>query len=284
MTFIIILLILVVLGFLVYPKIKQKIALYFHELKLLKFYRNQKRWEPYVDANKITLLQKVPIKICILTMETREEEKYIRYHNKNIVEYTQKHSNPDLKRIYVYKFLKECTLSGHRHNIYWCKFYMLLNLLESNYYDYVVWLDSDTMITEPNKDLGDIISSYSSDIFLPLDSKTNYSVLNAGVCIVKNSRKGRDFFQSICAHASTTGFEERCFDKQNNLNGYWALSCYEQGVMNLFAWDFRNWVTVLPLSIVISGPECAKYSSFLLHLYSESTEKRDQCFKNFITE
>lgn len=285
MLFIIILIVLV-LGFLspnLWSILKRRINLYIEDAKLISFYHNKKRWEPYVDANKMTLVQKIPLKICVLSMDNRNE-KFIDYHNKNLVEYTKKYSNPDLNRIYVYKFYKECNLTGHKHNIYWCKFHMLLNLLESDNYDYVVWLDSDTIIADPNRDIGDILSSYNSDIFLPLDKKTNYSVLNAGICMIKNSQKGKEFFQCICANGTTTNFEERCFDENNDLRGGWALSCYEQGTMNKIAWDFRNWVTVLPLSIVRSGCECEKYSSFILHIYAETSEKRENCFKDFITE
>jgi len=274
--------IIIVLIIVVYFQYKHVFRRYFNDLKMIKFYSNTSRWENYVDANKMTLLQRIPLKICFITLETRDKE-FIDLHNKNILRYVESQTNPKLNRVYVYKRYKSCTLEGHKHNVYWCKFHLLENVLRSGEYDYVIWLDSDTIFTDFTVDLGDILSCYSSDIILPLDGKTKYRTLNAGVAVIKNSKLGREIIETITAQSKTSEFESSCINEKNDLNGIWALSCYEQGVMNSIVWNhYKQYLTVFPSSIVHCGTTCVPNSSLILHMYNETNEKRVHCFKNFI--
>lgn len=216
-----------------------------------------------INNNKITKLNKKN-KILIITYDNRKEN-YIHLHNLNITNYVKKYN-------YEYKFYTRCD-----KNIYWCKIHMVLDALKSNNYDYVVWMDSDTVIKNFNIDIGDILNSYSSDIFIGMDNNDNYDITNSGVFIIKNSIIGKQFLNDCL-----TKVDKDCFNSNGSLNGKWAASCYEQGIINLMISDkYSKNTTVLPNDIIFNYNVCSD-KVFIMHLYASSTEDRIKCFNTII--
>lgn len=203
-------------------------------------------------------------KILFITYDNRYDLEYVQIHNQNIQKYVEKYG-------YNYKFYNRCD-----KNTYWCKIYMLLDELESvAKYDYVIWLDSDTIIKNFNIDIGKVLNMYQSDIFLGSDNNMFYDITNAGIIIVKNSPTGKKFLKDCIESINL-----KCLNEDNSLKGIWAGSCYEQGVINLLiAEKYSNFTTILTNNIIFNYNICSD-EVFLMHLYASSNDKRVKCFNS----
>jgi len=218
---------------------------------LTKLINNNLRRKPEIKKNKI----------LIISYDNRKKEKYIKLHNQNIKKYVEKYD-------YKYMFYNKCN-----ENNYWCKIYMVLDALQTDKYDYVMWMDSDTIIKDFNIDIGDVINMYSSDIYVGSDNNPKYDIINSGVFIIKNSDIGKNFLKD-CVNF----IPEVCINKDGSLKGYWAASCYEQGTMNiLIADNYSKYTTILKNSLIFNYNVCSN-EVFIMHLYASSPEYRKRCF------
>lgn len=201
--------------------------------------------------------------ILIITYDNRKNEKYINIHNNNITMYASKWN-------YKYKFYDQCT-----SNVYWCKIFMVLKELQTNNYDFVMWMDSDTIINNFTIDIGEILNNFSSDIYIGNDNNKNgYNLTNAGVFIIKNSIIGKQFLNDCIKN-----IHNKCINSNGTLRGAWAATCYEQGVMNiLILGKYFKYTTIFTNDIILNYDKCNK-EVFIMHLYASSSTKRLQCFK-----
>lgn len=209
-------------------------------------------------------------KIAIITFENRKDFEYIDLHNKNITEYCKKWN-------YNYLFYDQCV-----HNVYWCKMYFILDALKSGKYDYVVWLDSDTIIKNPNISMDLIVNKYSSDIFVTLNN--GFSAFCAGVFIIKNSAIGISYIEE-CINLKS----DNCIiENKNILQGFYGGLCYEEGIMNNLIYNkYYTHTTCLPSYFVSTNKITESYNScitdtFILHLELSDNKLRAECFKKFV--
>lgn len=226
----------------------------------------------YNSKNILNLINNNPVKnktnkknrILFITYENRDQLEYVIVHNKNINNYAKKYK-------YEYKFINECD-----KNVYWCKIYLVLQYLNENRYDYIIWLDSDTIIKNSNIDIGDIFNKYSSDIFIGLDNDNpRYEITNSGFFAVANTKIGKIFLIDCINYV-----DKDCFIDNKKLHGKWAASCYEQGVINILINDkyYKN-TTVLTNDIIYNKNKCSN-NVFIMHLYASTPKERLNCFIN----
>lgn len=200
-------------------------------------------------------------KILFITYDNRPDEKYIKLHNQNMKEYSKKYGHK-------YIFYNKCN-----ENNYWCKVYMVLDALETNKYDYVIWMDSDTLIKDFDMDINKILNSYSSDILIGSDNNPKYDLINSGVFIIKNTDIGIQFLRDCINY-----IPEVCIRKNGSLKGEWAASCYEQGTMNILIADqYAKYTTVLKNLLIFNYNVCSD-EVFIMHLYASSPNYRKHCF------
>jgi len=78
----------------------------------------------------------------------------------------------------------------------WSKVKLILKCLEEDY-DYVVWIDSDTLIQNFRKRIEEFIFSFQGkkDILMTKD----FHMLNSGVIFIKNTKWAKDFFNQVYA-------------------------------------------------------------------------------------
>ena len=224
---------------------------------------NKSMLSKLIDNN----ILKTPIKkynrILFITYDDRKNEEYINIHNHNINAYVKKWN-------YVYKFYNHCS-----ENTYWCKIYIVLYLLKQNVFDYVVWLDSDTIIKNFDVDIGKILNKYSSDIYIGSDNNPKFNIINSGVFIIKNSTIGINFLNDCINKIS-----KKCINDDGSLKGEWAASCYEQGIMNIVIADkYQKYTTVLPNKYIFNYNVCSD-DVFIMHLYASSPSYRKKCFNS----
>ena len=80
------------------------------------------------ENNKLKIPKNTKNRFLFISFDNRKDIMYLDKHNDNINEYVNKYG-------YEYKFTDTC-----HHNVYWCKIKLVLEELETNKYDYVVWL------------------------------------------------------------------------------------------------------------------------------------------------
>jgi hypothetical protein len=200
-------------------------------------------------------------KILFITYDNRYQEEYVIIHNYNINKYVEKYG-------YEYKYYNRCN-----QNVYWCKIFMVLEALKKNIYDYVVWLDSDTIIKNFDIDIGNVLNMFSSDIFIGSDNNSKYNIINSGVFGIKNSETGIRFLDDCIS-----SFNDKCLKEDGTLGGKWAASCYEQGVMNLMISNkYSKNTTILTNSIIFNYNVCSD-DVFIMHLYASNSNYRVKCF------
>ena len=223
----------------------------FSQKIISKLINNNRLEKPIIKKNKI----------LFITYDNRYKEEYVLIHNYNIKKYVEKYD-------YEYKYYNRCN-----DNVYWCKIFMVLDALKKNKYDYVIWLDSDTVIKNFDIDIGNIFNKFSSDIFIGSDNNSNYDITNAGVFVIKNTNIGKKFLNDCINYVS-----DKCLNNDGSVKGIWAASCYEQGVMNILIADkYSKYTTILTNDIIFNYNVCSD-DVFIMHLYASSSNYRTRCF------
>lgn len=232
-----------------------------NDLEYYEKFLNSNKINTLVNNNKLKIPKKNKNKILFITFDNRENQEYLTIHNSNIDKYVKKYG-------YEYKYFNNCD-----KNVYWCKIYMVLEQLKTNKYDYVVWLDSDTIIKKFDIDIGDIFNMFSSDIYVGLDNHAKYKIINAGVFAVANTNIGTSYLTDCINYVNPN-----CFNSNGSLNGNWAATCYEQGVMNILIHDkYFQYTTVLTNKIILNYSSCLD-DVFIMHLYASTPNSRTKCF------
>jgi hypothetical protein len=209
-------------------------------------------------------------KINIITAEDRNGT-YIDLHNESFRKYSKMHG-------YNYVFMGNCP--KEQSSTYWCKIHKVKESL--NNCDYVLWVDSDTIITNNNFSLDNFINSHSEpDIIVGVDCIHNCKELNkinAGVFLIKNSPIGKKFIDDCLSKLKS--MPECIVD--NKEQGDWAGICYEQGVMNLLVSSTyrKNTHIDYDTEIVFNSNNNFKVNKlpFILHMCDKSEAHRNKIF------
>ena len=118
-------------------------VIYYKEDLYILFYLSFfKHLNSYQVRNNITFNK---YKIGIVTIENRNSD-YIKYHDLSVKMYCD---------LYNYEYIRVDKYPNV--NVYWSKIFIINDLLKTNKYDYILWLDSDTIFCDYNIDLSNII-------------------------------------------------------------------------------------------------------------------------------
>jgi len=237
-----------------------------------------KHHHPYPDVDF-----KKNAKILFLTYENRKNLKFVELHNLSIQNYCNKNEGK-----YDYLFLPFHP-SLEKENVYWRKIYLtsiFLNAPQQSY-DFIVWLDSDSVIMNSSFDLQSYLSLHPlKHIFMGVDgviaNQGKHVSLNSGFFILRNSNVSRDFLhECIRAHEYDKAYGEILDSALHIVKGTWAGIIYEQGRMNLLlGTSFAKYLKVMDNSVVLnSNNMCNFVDVFVLHLYRQKDEYRCSCFR-----
>jgi hypothetical protein len=240
-----------------------------YEFKLKSVYR--KKINENLTIENINKINNNNIKILIVSFDNRKNLNYLEDHNNNIKAYCEKYKNIE------YEFNNFTT-----KNVYWYKIYLVLEKLLTNNYDYVMWMDTDSIIINKNLDIRNILILFNSDIFISYDNhyKNCENVLNAGVFIIKNSENGINFLKDVLYNFENS----KCLNEDNSLNGMYSYLCYEQGAMNNLIYDkYYKYTTILSNNIILNSHHCNE-KTFILHNYGGKTVNTDikSCFNKHL--
>ena len=218
-------------------------------------------------------------KILIITAEDRNDE-YIKLHDINFKKYSDIHG-------YTYLRLNNC--SPEESSTYWCKIHKVKQGLEFDEYDYVIWCDSDTIITDYQIPFDYFIDNYGDpDIICGLNygDSLEYIIncINAGVFLIKNSELGKSFIDDCLNEISK---KSGCI-KNGKEQGVWSGECYEEGVMNnlIRTNKYKNniYIDINKDFIYHKTRLISPYNKirFITHLPGYTSNERANFFKTFV--
>jgi hypothetical protein len=121
------------------------------------------------------------MKIAVASIATPDMEELTKITWPNKLEYCRKHGYYGLLQSQSWDYLG------------FDKIIFIDSLLDSNQYDWVLWLDNDTLFTNFNKKIEDVIDN-NYDFIISTDYGTKP---NAGVFLVKNSDNGKKYIKIL---------------------------------------------------------------------------------------
>jgi len=248
------------------------VAMFDYDQTKLLFYAVQPFSKNYSQSN----FSLNTFKIGIITAEDRNDE-YIKYHDISFQKYCDLHN---------YDYIRTTNCSKEESTTYWCKIHKVKTALDSGKYDYVMWADSDTIITNLNISLGTIIKETGEpDIIIGKDTwfTSIINIICAGIFLIKNSKEGKSFIDECLSKINN---KPQCI-YNNKEQGIWAGICYEQGVMNLLIREkYKNayidtenkyFFNCTPTS------NCEDFKTVFLHLAGWGNESRANIFKKYLS-
>jgi hypothetical protein len=218
-------------------------------------------------------------RIHILTLETRAI-RVLEAHDRSLRDYAARHG-------YRYTSLRAYAPAGPALPVYMRKLQLMLEALDGGY-EFVVWMDSDTLVSHPDVALetalrlderGDAHVYIGRD-YPALSSLWGGVTYNAGVFALRCSAVSAAFLRACI---ETYKANPACVrDGAFVAAGRWAGECYEQGVMNrLLNGAYSHVVAELPLSVVANS-SFALPAAVIVHAYGES--KQHEAFERRLLE
>jgi|GEM_PF-6702361 len=155
-------------------------------------------------------------KIAIVSLYTKEISEFAIYSEKSIKDYCQKQGYS----FYVYR--ESLDRNGSPN---WSKSQALLNHIDNH--DYIVWMDSDTLIFNPEKKLESIIEKAPKKFILATKDIGDHCMLNSGVLFFKSHQytknlitKWRDFNGDKSSLYASGGDQEILCEILRKSDGY----------------------------------------------------------------
>lgn len=248
------------------------IFIIFFVLSLCVFFYVKKYKKENYDSTQETKGFNKPLKIAIVTCENRDDT-YIKIHDDNFTKYCDRHN-------YTYIRCHNEPLDI-KLPVYWYKIAFVNKILKENKYDYVLWVDSDTLVTNMNIKIEDIVKS-NKDIYIAneIDGGILTKVLNAGIFMIRNSKIGNEFLDECLEKLK----DKTCFnDDYTKILGKWAGECYEQGHMNkLIHTKYLDYTDIVSNDIFFSSAFVAINRPFIMHVFGPLSDNLLPLVNNFI--
>ena len=144
------------------------------------------------------------MKIGVITLAVGEKFlKDIKYARITLKDYCKKHN---------YDFLEDTSLvTNHDREIQWTKILLVQKYLEIKEYDYLVWIDADIVILNPEITLESFIDRLMNNKDI-MYSRDFGGWVNNGVIFIKNTDFSREFFKESWNHTNEICREQGSMD------------------------------------------------------------------------
>ena len=190
-------------------------------------------------------------KIAIVSLYTKEIKDYALESEYNISSYAKKHGYT----FYVYRKNLNNNFSPN-----WSKAEAIMNLI--NDHDYIVWMDSDTLIFNPNKTFESIIGECSKRTqLMACEDVGKKSMINNGVMIIKNHnymknilKNWKDYSGDKSSLYSDGGDQEVLCDILKKADGF----------------NFNT--RIFPMKSFNTDPRMVEKDTFILHFMAYTKE------------
>lgn len=215
---------------------------YFIDNKKYKIKNLDKYWTNNIESD-----------ILIISQYTPEIKDYAQHSIKNYKYYCNKHK---------YKLLLfDKHLCKDVHPC-WYKIILLNHLIPKT--KYIVWIDCDAIITNPNIRIEEFIQG-DYELFVCRDINPNRTLFNSGVMIFKNTNNTRNLLNKVWNY--------------DGIHGYTPHG--DQDILNKYVKKIPIKMKVYDMNKFNSHPRKYKEGDFILHLMVRDTKKRAQVMKDF---
>lgn len=205
-----------------------------------------------------------PARVCVFSFDDRK-------NNPDIEKLKAFNAAYCRKQGYDFQFFSE-DLQGHPP--YWTKVRLAQDLMSTGKYDFIMWVDSDAVIHNPNFRLETIFPAFQEDAFLVLasDPPRWNAPFNAGVWIFQYGPLAQQFCQDWLLKYPPAKWQKIDGKKWKCEACLWAGSSYEQGAgAELLSQDpYRKHVICLPWQALQAKEP--NPLSFTLHFASPQTK------------
>ena len=193
--------------------------------------------------------------IAIVTAYTQEIYQYSKYSIENIKYYCAK------QKYKLYIFSKHIC---KQINPCWYKIILIRKLLPK--YKYLIWIDSDAIITNPTIRFETFIDN-RNELFVCRDINHNRTPFNSGVMIFKNTLNVKHFLTIVWNYDQIHGYTP---------NG-------DQDILNkvIFKDNYPIKIKLYDMNYFNSHPRYYKPNDFIIHLMVRATQKRIQIMSEF---
>jgi hypothetical protein len=218
----------------------------------------------FIKKKKKSKIRNKEKKICICT-----------WYDNNIKEYAEITSKINKKycEINGYDYIIDHTKTFSDRHPSWERFPLFLKLMNTEKYDYIVWIDADACfrLDHPNLNLlNDIINNNNKDIIFSYDYPRDPKQINNGFIIIKNTEYSKKFCHEVINNKS-----KRCVEHYNKPN--WEQECVRyfnnNNVNNL-----KNHSIILPFKLLQTFDINENKDSLIIHAAGINKNKRIKIF------
>jgi len=209
---------------------------------------------------------------------TRKREKpwaIVQYDNRDI---------PD-KHAKLIEINKEyCKLHGYKYifrkehiemSPWWIKVKICKELLETNKYSGILWLDTDAAIFDSSISLEKFTNNSEKHFFIGMDPLDKvFGPINAGVWMVKNTSIGNKIMKEWISLYKKENWMKidnawKLEPTLSKIEKKWAGINFEQGVFNqILRLKYKKYIQIYPLIILTHWKPEFKEGSFIGHFYN----------------
>jgi hypothetical protein len=217
--------------------------IYFEQSNILK------RVRVHDSCQLIGLVEKqpkLPIALCTLSIGDQYKS-IVKYSNKIKMDYCKRY-------LYDYRDDEDEGIVDKSRPLAWSKVNLISRCLEEGY-EYVVWMDADAYIMNPDVRLENIIVNFSKDKDMLMCIDT-VDTLNSGVLFIKNTEWSKAFFKHLYTMTD--------FINHSNWEQGALIDMYKNNTM-----DTKNHILVLPKTqqrLFNSYYGMYKQGDFIVHL------------------
>ena len=229
--------------------------------------------EKYIDSDDYDSMPYTKYKIAI-----------VMWYDKGIADYADIAAdiNEEFCKANGFTFIKSDKRRMPERKPHWERLPLMLEVLDTNKYDYVMWIDADAAFIHKNNksnELLKLISLYDKDILLSGDMDTKYiPSINSGVIIMKNTQHSRNILKywmtDECKLNGEKQYKANWYDQ--NCIRYSHLVNYE---------NIQDYSHIIPFGVLQTfGDSFPKHTHPLIrHFAGESnTHQREQKLKHMM--
>jgi hypothetical protein len=241
--------------------------------------------DPRVDSLNFTPKSNSTNKIAVVSLHIGDAG-YPKLTKQNLEKYCKLHR---------YDFYYFDQILNPEHTAIWQKQDAVKKIMDKDQYDYVVWIDSDIVITDMSKPLDYFINiDDSKDIYLSRDVPMNYAhnlfvkfenvykivpeidkgllpYINSGIFIIKNNLIGKMFMHDV-------------LNGYSSFNSYFATNRFhEQSVMqHLYFSKYKDYTLVIPHTVMQSFYNYYQPGDFAIHFAGMNDNIRDYLVERYV--
>lgn len=214
----------------------------------------------------------------------------VQYDNRKIPAHYNKLRK--INKEYCKKYRYDYIFVDKSYNLppYWIKVHLCLDIMKTNKYCGIVWLDTDAVFFDCSRSLNEFTKDKTKHFFIGKDPVQwgGNIICNAGVWFVKNTTIGNSIMNDwVDLYKPEVwvkhGIKWSVKDNATKKEKQWAGLSYEQGTMDqILIPKYRRYIKIYPVYILAHWHPTKENNSFTAHFYTGLPQDAPAATKDFI--